>query len=62
VTLAWNDLKTLDRRAAYDQLRQISLTKKSRKRRARDNWASNKQLSRATRSGSHDGNGGSLDA
>ena len=49
VTLAWNDLKTLDRRAAYDQLRQISLTKKSRKSRARDNWASNKRLRRATR-------------
>jgi hypothetical protein len=50
VTLAWNDLKTLDRRAAYDQLRQISLAKKSSKRRARDDWASNKHLSRATRS------------
>ena len=49
VTLAWNDLKTLDRRAAYDQLRQISLTKKSRRSRARDNWAFNKRLGRATR-------------
>jgi hypothetical protein len=49
VTLAWNDLKTLDRRAAYDQLRQISLTKKSRRSRARDNWALNKRRGRATR-------------
>ena len=49
VTLAWNDLKTLDRRAAYDRLRQISLTKKSRRSRARDNWAFNKRLGRATR-------------
>jgi hypothetical protein len=62
VTLAWNDLKTLDRRAAYDQLRQISLTKKSRKSRVRDNHASNKRLSRATRRGSHDAKGGSLGA
>lgn len=49
VTLAWNDLKTLDRRAAYDQLRQISQTKKSRRSRVRDNWAFNKRLGRATR-------------
>ena len=62
VTRAWNDLKTLDRRAAYDQLRQISLTKKSRKSRLRDNRASSKRLSRATRRGSHDAKGGSLDA
>jgi hypothetical protein len=62
VTLAWNDLKTLDRRAAYDQLRQISLTKKSRKSRLRDNRAPNKHLSRATRRGSRDAKGRSLDA
>lgn len=62
VTLAWNDLKTFDRRAAYDQRRQISLTKKPRKSRARDNWASNKRLSSATRRGRHDGRGRSLDA
>jgi hypothetical protein len=57
VTLAWNDLKTSDRRAAYDRLRQILLTKKSRKRRARDGWAPNKRLNRATRAGRHDGKG-----
>src|SRR5258708_12057083 len=61
VTLAWNDLKTSDRRAAYDRLRQISLTKKSRKSRARGNRASNKRLSRATRDGRHDSKGRSLD-
>jgi len=62
VTLAWNDLKTLDRRAAYDRLRQISLTKKSRKSRARRNWAPDKHLRRATRCGRHDGKSRSLDA
>ncbi len=62
VTLAWNDLKTLDRRAAYDQLRLISLTKRLRKSRARDNWASNKRLRSATRWGRYDGSGRSLDA
>jgi hypothetical protein len=62
VTLAWNDLKTCERRAAYDQLRQISVTKKSRKSRARGSWASNKRLSKATGDGRHDGKGRSLEA
>jgi hypothetical protein len=30
VTLAWNDLKTQEKRAAYDALRRVSLAKKSR--------------------------------
>jgi curved DNA-binding protein CbpA len=62
VTLAWNDLKTSDRRAAYDRLRQISLTKIARKSRARGNRASNKRLSSATRDGRHHSKGRSLDA
>jgi hypothetical protein len=62
VTLAWNDLKTSDRRGAYDRLRQISLAKKSRKSRARSNWASNKRRSSATRDDRHDSKGTSPDA
>jgi curved DNA-binding protein CbpA len=62
VTLAWNDLKTSDRRAAYDWSRQISLIKRSRKSRARSNRVSNKRLSRATRDAGHDGKARSLGA
>jgi hypothetical protein len=60
VTRAWNDLKTLDRRTAYDQLRQSSLTEKSRKSRARDNCESSKRLSSAPRHRGHEPMGGGL--
>lgn len=62
VTRAWNDLKTSDRRAAYDQLRQTTLRKKSRKSRVRNNWASDKRLGPGTRWRGRDTKGGSLDA
>jgi hypothetical protein len=67
VTLAWDDLKTQERRAAYDRSRRTSLGKKSLLRKKRGGRAQskrpvfNKRPNKGAQYGRHLGDGWSLD-